>query len=80
MSGCLCKIEQIDHAWVRVGQPCGYCVAWDQTYRTKSAQPLKDYHDRLERKNGGFESQCPDGDGSEEQGGDQEAKGILGYA
>ena len=77
MSGCTCSLTQIGKVWLRIGDPCGYCRAWDLTYRTQSIQPLNDYLDRLKRETGDPASECPSSDAGAETNITETQAGIL---
>lgn len=43
MIGCECKMEK-GITW-EVVEVCGYCIAWDKSFRERSLEPLREYTD-----------------------------------
>lgn len=62
MMACSCRIEQKNHVWVRVGELCAYCKAWQESMTTNSLEPLKEFKDGLERTYGSADANRENGD------------------
>lgn len=60
-AGCTCRLERVEPmGFKRVGEHCGYCMAWMVMLETGSSELLKKYPIRFKRETGQPETDSRD--------------------